>query len=58
MPIQIDMEMPKNCEYCRFCIGSFGYNGTTYVKCFLTTQFALPKGVRKNSDCPLKEIKQ
>ena len=57
MPVQIDMEMPQNCEYCRFCTGSLEYNGTTYIRCFLTTQFALPKGVCKNPDCPLKEIK-
>ena len=58
MPVQIDMEMPQNCEYCRFCTGSLEYNGTTYIRCFLTTQFTLPKGMRKNPDCPLKEVKE
>ena len=58
MTVKIDMDVPKNCEYCRFCTGSFGYNSTTYVKCFLTTQFELPKSMRKNPDCSLKEVEE
>ena len=58
MTVKIDMEMPKNCEYCRFCTGSLWYNDTTYIRCFLTTQFALQKGMRKNPGCPLKEVEE
>lgn len=58
MPVQIDMDMPKDCKHCRFCEESTRYRGTTYIKCFLAKLCALPKGVCKNPDCPLKEVKE
>ena len=57
MPIQIDMEMPKECEYCKFCTGSASYHDIQYYKCFLMTWIVLPLDMRKNPGCPLKEVK-
>lgn len=51
--IRIDMDMPENCYYCRFC------HGMEYGHCVLMdeeTDNSLSKDMKRPEWCPLSEI--
>lgn len=60
MPVQIDMEMPKECEKCKFCINwsihPIGNDLRTYVECHLVGWHSFPMELRKSPGCPLREV--
>lgn len=54
MPVQIDMDMPKSCEECRFCI----YEPPSPF-CAVTNYIVLTTdNVSKMEWCPLQEVKE
>ena len=59
MPIQIDMEMPEECTFCKFRLGDAldVSSGTLYINCILKNWVAFPIELCKSPDCPLKEVK-
>ena len=55
--IQIDMDMPKNCQECRFLFDTL-YDGKTYYCCY-AMGLPLPEEAvtGRPNDCPLEEVK-
>ena len=51
--IQIDMEMPKNCNGCLFSVYEEEFN-CNY--CLFTAKTAIR--MRRHDDCPLKEVEE
>ena len=60
--IQIDMEMPKSCSNCEFCIlRDFGSNEHIHKfknVCFLTKDELIDPLRKRYTNCPLQEVKE
>ena len=54
MSIKIDIEMPKSCEECRFCIYEPPSPFCAVTDCIVLTT----DNVSKMEWCPLKEVKE
>ena len=62
MVVKIEMEMPKSCTNCKFCIlKDFGPNENTHKfknVCFLTKDELLNPLRERYTNCPLQEVKE
>ena len=62
MPVKIEMEMPKSCSKCKFCIlkdfGSNGHMPKLRNFCFLTKDELLNSLRERHTNCPLQEVKE
>ena len=62
MTVKIEMDMPKSCSKCQFCIlKDFGSNEHTHKfrnVCFLTKDELLDSLRERYTNCPLQEVKE